>query len=440
MSCQNGARRVLVLSYEFPPMGGIGSIRTSKTVKYLPEFGWEPVVITVRDAPTNLADGSLEEGLNEDLIISRSYSIEPTRALQALRKIKPGKKTGQSENVLYSYSRLPFQTINTIKELMIPDEKIGWFPFALYSAIRAARETSASMIFSTAPPFSTHLIAYALKSATKLPWVCEFRDPMSDYVFSQQPTRARKWADRRLEESIVKRADAVTCAMGGLVDIFRHRYQDIEENRFHTITGGYDPDDFADTVPLEKYFTMTWSGTMFSDLFPRTLLKVLRDMLDEGSISIKDCVFRIVGTMDMEAYKAISALELEGLLELTGFEDHRESIRLARSSHLLLMQLGGVKRSELIYPGKMFEYLASRRPVLTLAYEGSAARLIRDLGAGTVVEPDDAQGIRDAILFYYDQYKHGCVAEVGNRERTGTFDKRVQTERLARVFDSLANR
>lgn len=439
------AGRVLIITYEFPPRGGVCSVRTSKTVKYLPRFGWEPVVLTVLDTPSNLTDTALVEELAEDLQVHRSYSIEPTRLLRAMKRFLARSSDTETEgasnsDILYSYTGLPLGTIEKIKAFAIPDEKIGWYPFALASSLATIRKTGAEVIFSTAPPFTTHLIAAACKRLSGLPWACEFRDPLVDYTRAEPPIAIRKRIDCCLESYMLHRADAVICTTQETADGFKQRYADIGEERYHVITGGFDRDDFAWSPPLEEKFTMTWIGTMFGSRLPQALFTTVRDMLHDGSLSPVDFKLSIVGTMDVESFRFVQDLGLEDIVELTGFVEHRESIRRMQASHLLLVKLGKGKESEIIYPAKIFEYFASRRPILALVHEGATADLIRRMGAGTVIKPDDKTAIRDAILDNYSRFKRGCMSTMGDIDMIAEFDKEMLSGKLAHIFDLITGR
>lgn len=434
----------MFIAYEFPPMGGVSSIWAAKYVKYLPSFGWEPVVVTVRDAPTNLLDPGLSGELPPATRVERPFSLEPTRLIRSLRRLREycagNRGEGEPEGLVYSYTGLPFRSLAKIRALFVPDEKIGWFPFALASCLKAVTETGARVVFSTAPPFTTHLIAAACKRITGLPWICEFRDPWVDYTLAEPPTPINKRINRLLEGFMVRGADAIVCAMRGIVDGFEERYPDVPGQRYNVITGGYDPEDFPEPAPpLEERFTMTWIGTMYGDRCPRGLFAALRDMIAEGVIEAGECTLRVVGTMDVEALEALRDAGLDDILELTGFVEYRESLDRMRSSHLLLMQLGKGRESEMVYTGKMFEYFASRRPILAFAEGGATSKLIAEVGAGTTVSPDNLQAIRGEVLRHYSRYKRGEEETVGDPGMISAFDKRELTGQLARLMDGLAN-
>lgn len=435
-------RRALFIAYEFPPMGGIASVWKTKYVKFLPRFGWEPLVVSVRDAPTNIPDPGLLDDLPPELDVVRAFSLEPTRLVRLFRGVRekakgrrePGK---EPKSVVFSYTGLPFDIVAKIKAFFIPDEKIGWFPFAFAAAMRLIREHFPRVIFSSSPPYTAHLVAMACKRMTGLPWVCEFIDPWVDYTHFKPLTPVNAWADQWLERSIVMNADAIVGAMPGIIDGFKARYRDVEEDRYHVITYGFDPSDFSGEVELPDRFTLTWIGSAFAGRSPRGLVEAVRKLLEEGKISSEDFRLSFVGTMDLGCLKMVSEAGIDDVVEMAGFVTYRESIRRMRASHLLTFQLAEGRDARFVYTGKMFEYFGARRPILALASEGATKKLIEELEAGVVVDPRDVEGIGAAIMDFISRFRAGDDLRVEN-PRLDQFDRESETGMLAAIFDRVS--
>ncbi|MDY6796179.1 MAG: glycosyltransferase [Actinomycetota bacterium] len=434
-------KRVLIITYEFPPMGGIGSIWIAKYVKYLPEFGWEPVIVTVKDVPTNFPDGSIDDDLPPNLRVYRSFSLEPTRLVRLLRRAKsPSASRSRDrggDKVVYSYTGLPLGVLAKIRLLFIPDEKIGWFFFALLSSLRAIRENRPSVVSSTGPPYTANFIGMACAAITGLPWVCEFKDPWIDNPQEASVNPVNRRVFIALEKAMLRRANAVICAMPGQVEGFERRYGEGFVKRCHIITNGFDAEDFVGETGLEEKFTITFVGKVYGGRYPQALLKAVKILLEEGKIDAEDIRIRYVGTLDVESRALFAAEDIAGVIELTGFVDHSTCIKLMRSSHLLLLQLADGEMSRIIYTGKMFEYFGARRPILALVGEGATAKLIGEMGAGTVVNPDSIEGICQAVMHYYSMYKAGEDFYIDNPE-LARFDRRKQAENLAAVFNEIS--
>jgi len=436
-------KKSLFIAYEFPPMGGIASLWKTKYVKFLPAYGWEPVIISVREVPTNIPDPELGNDLPPNLLIRRTFSLEPTRLVRQVKKWR-GKLRNKGDDALnvgsivFSYTGLPFDVVTKIKALFIPDEKVGWLPFALPAAVKAARDPGIKVIFSSSPPYTAHLVALACKRITGLPWVCEFIDPWVDYTHFKPLTPFNQWMNRWLEGCIVRNADAVVAAMPGIVDGFKSRYKDVQAERYHVITYGYDPADFRGEVKLNKEFTITWIGSVFGGRFPRGLIEAVRGLLDEGKIDPSDFKLSFVGTTDVASYRMIEQAGIDEVMEMTGFVSHKESIKKMRSSQLLVMQLAPGRDTEFVYTGKMFEYFGAGRPTLALAEEGATKELIEKLNAGKVVNPDNVEAIREAILYYYALYKAGEDFRFDHPDIAELFDREKQTAMLAEIFDEVS--
>jgi len=435
-------KKVLIMAYEFPPMGGIPSVWVTKYVKFLPAFGWRPVVLTVKDAPTNLLDKSLEDDLPQGLYVRKSFSLEPTRLVRWVRSIRNRKKEengrDQAGSVIHSYTRLPFNVLKKIKAFMIPDEKIGWFPFALRAALKVVRDTGPAVIFSTSPPYTTHLVAMACQRLTGLPWVCEFRDPWIDFPHYEPVTMFNRALVRWMERSTVARADVVIAAMPGIIEGFKARYGDEIANKCRVITNGFDPDDYSGEVGLEERFTITWIGSIYGELYPRALLEAASRLIEDKEIPGSDLRIRFVGTMDVESYESIMKAEPKGVVEVLGFVDHRDCIEYMRSSHLLTLKLAEGKMSEILYTGKMFEYLGCGRPILAMVGEGDTCHFLKNLGVGVVVKPDDIQEIYDAILHYYSLYRSNSMPSMDDPDVLRKFNRKRLTGELAQIFNEVA--
>jgi glycosyltransferase involved in cell wall biosynthesis len=442
VNARSGAKKALIIAYEFPPVGGIASVWRAKYVKFLPHFGWEPLVVSARDIPTNIPDRTLLAELPPQLTVVRTFSLEPTRLVRFMKRLRAGGEDLEAADkeqgkVLFSYTGLPFDLVAKIKAFFIPDEKIGWFPFALAAALRLIREHSPQVIFSGSPPFTAHLVAMACKRITGLPWVCEFIDPWVDYTHFKPLSWFNKKADLILERSIVRNADAVIGAFPGIVEGFESRYGDVEKSRYKVITYGFDPADFTEEVTLRDGFTVTWIGSAFGGRSPRGLIEAVRRLLDQGRITPADFRLSFVGTMDVGTLKAVKEAGIDEVVEMTGFVTYGESIRYMRSSHLLALQLAEGRDSRMVYTGKMFEYFGSRRPILALAGEGATKTIIEETGAGVVVEPSDVEGIADALRYYLSRYRAGDGLWVDN-PRLDEFDREKQTAGLAGILADVA--
>ena len=430
-------KRVLIVGYEFPPMGGIASVRLTKYVKYLPGFEWEPLVVTVDDAPTNIPDPQLLEEVPPGTQIRRTFSLEPTRLVRAMRRLRRDageKEAAYGDSAAHSFTGLPYGLLTKIKGLFIPDEKIGWLPFALAASLRAVREDGAEAVFSSSPPMTAHLVAMACKKMTGLPWVCEFRDPWVDNPHYSPLTSLHGRIFRAIEGAVVRGCDAVVYAVPGVVEGLGLRYGEGITRKCHLITNGFDPDDFSGRVALDRECSFAWIGSVYKDLYPGSLMAAVRRLLESGRASKDELSIRFIGTFDLESLGSLEESGLRDVVDVTGFLPHRDCIERMRSSRVLLLQLAEGRMSRIIYTGKMFEYFGARRPILALVGEGATKRMIEETGAGVAVNPYDEEGIGEALMGFISRFRSGDELWVEN-PRLEEFDRRRQTGMLADILD-----
>ncbi|MBN2025469.1 MAG: hypothetical protein JW854_01715 [Actinobacteria bacterium] len=431
-----------MLAYEFPPMGGIAAVRISKYVKYLPDFRWEPVVITVDNAPTNIPDPGLLEEVPPGLEIHHTFSLEPTRLVRVVRKLARagrGEKVVEAGKAAYSFTGLPFGLLTKVKGLFIPDEKIGWLPFALASSLHAIREGGAEAIFSSSPPVTAHLVAMACKKMTGLPWICEFRDPWVDNPHYDPVTGMHRRIIRTIEGAIARSCDALVYAAPGIGEGFKSRYGEEIGAKGHLITNGFDPDDFPGRIALDPECSFSWIGSVYKDLYPGSFMAAVKKLLQSGLAAQDELVVRFIGTFDLESLRSLEESGLHDEVEVTGFLTHRECIERMRSSRVLLLQLADGKMSEILYAGKMFEYFGARRPILALVGEGATKKLIEETGAGVAVNPHDVEGIEEALMGFISCFRAGDELWVDNPLRE-QFDREKQTGVLAAILDRVTSR
>jgi len=435
-------KRVLIITYEFPPMGGIAAVRISKYVKYLPRFRWKPVVVTVDNAPTNIPDPGLLEEVPPGLEVHRTFSLEPTRLVRVVRKLARagrGEKTIEAGNAAYSFTGLPFGMLTRIKGLFIPDEKIGWLPFALASSLHAIRAGGVEAIFSSSPPVTAHLVAMACKKMTGLPWICEFRDPWVDNPHYDPISGIHRRIIRTIEGAIVRACDALIYAAPGIGEGFKSRYGEEISAKSRMITNGFDPEDFPSQIALDTECSFSWIGSVYKDLYPASFMSAVKKLLQSGLAARNELVVRFVGTFDLESLKSLEESGLRDEVDVTGFLAHRECIERMSSSRVLLLQLADGKMSEILYTGKMFEYFGARRPILALVGEGATKKLIEETGAGVAVNPHDVEGIGEALMDFISRFRAGDELWVDN-PLLEEFDREKQTGMLAGILDRLTSR
>ncbi|HID95804.1 MAG TPA: glycosyltransferase [Candidatus Latescibacteria bacterium] len=435
-------KKVLVIAYYFPPMGMGGVQRVLKFVKYLPDFGWKPTVLTVKLASYFAFDHSLMEDIPAEAEVFRTESLDPLRILGVLGL--KGKALDPPESLRSSLSLLS-------RTIFVPDNKIGWLPFALARAREILSGDDFDLVFATAPPFTCHLVGLLVSQLWQRPLVVDFRDAWVQFQFARYPTPVHLWLNQVMEERAVRTADRVIATNEYMCRNLRGRYRGVDPAKFTVITHGFDPDDFKESsklpsglgltrqaerpsVPAE--FVITYTGSFWENLTPKYLLRALRSLLDEKRELVGRIKAVFVGLFRDDNRKLVKDLRLEDVVEVTGYVSHSQSIGYLLRSDLLWMMTGRGKGAEAVTQGKIFEYIGSGRPILACVPEGAAAEIVRSLGNSTVVAPDDVEGIKKALLRYYEAYEQGKIVRTDPRiiER---YDRRRLTGRLAGIFDEI---
>jgi glycosyltransferase involved in cell wall biosynthesis len=401
-------RRVLVLAYLFPPLGGAGVQRTLKFVRYLEPLGWAATVVTTRSKHYPAHDESLLEEIPASARIVRTPAVPVARWL-SLAPYRLRLKR------LYAY-------------LTWPDGGIGWLPFALVVAIREARRDRPDVIYSTSTPQGGHLAALVTNRITGIPWVADFRDEWAADAFRADQPRTLARLAKHAERAITSHASRVVVA----ADYFQLEGLPVDDPRRVVIVNGVDEADLPETAePPSDRFVLSYVGTIYGIRDPSPALRALARLVARGDVDGDRVEVRLVGSMWLEGFAAPAGLRVIQ----TGYVDHARAVREMCSATALLLYVPG---ASLAPSGKLFEYLASGRPILCLAGDANlASRLVREWSAGVVADPHDEGAIEDALLALWHRWQgRGLPHQADVRSRTlDRFSRRATAERLSEVFE-----
>lgn len=409
-----------MIHYNFPPLGGVASLRAAKMARYLEEFGWAPIIVAPKAA-----------AYHEDL--SLAVPDAPVIRTASLEWAKTGKRTAPMAGV-NSAAKSPArisQALRTLvhRALYIPDAQIGWYPFALRAARRAMREERFDALFSSSPPVSAHLIARRLHRESGVPWIAEFRDLWTDWRWNGA---WRQRIDDRFERTIVETATGVVTVSPTYASVLQSR----GARAVCTITNGFDPEDFSATNGTQ-HDVLTYVGTYYphsQDL--GTILTAFGNLKQEGQLP--RCRLQIVGDFPYELAHLIEETRLGAAVEWTGFVSHEESIRRILASRALLLA-GSVVSDEPALrghiPGKTFEYLGSGKPIVFAGDLASdVAQLLRPFPQARMVGLGDVDAARAALRsLEEDSPAHGAGA-------LEPFTHRCLSESLARYLTEVCDR
>jgi glycosyltransferase involved in cell wall biosynthesis len=435
--CDDGRRRrALFIAYAFPPVGGAGVQRTTKCVKYLPQFGWNASVLTVSNPSVPVRDASLCRDVPPETTVVRARTLEPSYATKAT--IVSRGASSRASTLIKAAAR------RTVNLLLQPDPQMLWNAPAFCAAVRTLRAVPHDVIIASGPPFSSLLLGAALSDYTNLPLVLDYRD---EWDVSQQC-----WENRRagrlsltvqaaMENYALRRARAVVatsprsaaalgtlCAAAGSSAPVTH------------IFNGFDPDDFAGIEPIERSsrtatFRLVYTGTLYNLMSPEPLVRAIEALAaSEPALAARiELVF--AGRRAPEQHQRLARLAQVCRLETRDYVTHREAIALMRSADALCVLLSDLPGAGRVVPAKVFEYIASRKPILAIAPRGDLWDLLEPHPAAFRCTPEEVRSLRDwlaaAISVGMPPLELGSID-------TRRYDRRGQAQQLAGLLDHLS--
>ncbi|MBI3194311.1 MAG: glycosyltransferase [Ignavibacteriae bacterium] len=418
-------RHVLVIAYYFPPLGLSGVQRTLKFVKYLPQFGYQPTVLTVTPTGYFAQDESLLDELNGlDIEIFRAGSLDANRLLKKKGVVKMPSERMRKFLTFLSDS------------FFIPDNKIGWKNKALKAAIELHKKNNFSLVFATAPPFTDFLIGTELRKRFNLPLVIDYRDPWLEYPLKYYPTPLHRWLNYRMEKMVLRLSSRIIVTNRRVKELMIKKYRFLEYNDITILSQGFDPKDFetvSDSTPSPK-MRITHAGVFYGDRTPKYFLQALKRIFVERP-SLKEKIEAcFVGVLQDEHAKLIKQLELESNIITTGYVNHESCIRHITSSDILWLTVNNDRQS----PGKLYEYIGARKPVLACVPDGFIRQTLQETGASIFAKPDNVEEIAQAILKFYQMYEQNKLPRP-NEEVVQKYDRVKLTEELSRMFGFLVS-
>ena len=438
-------KRVLIITYYWPPSGGSGVQRWVKFAKYLPKEGWQPVIYTPENPELTTIDKTLAAEIPLEAEIVKTHIFEPygiyrklmgkgsSTDLKALtsagsdgNEVNPvngGKKSWKQKLSLYIRGNF-----------FIPDPRIMWVRPSVKFLKSYLKKHPVDAIVSTGPPQSMHLIGLELSKATGLPWLADFRDPWTKiFYFKHLELTPRSEAKHQaLEKKVVDGATRVI-AVSPMV---KNDFEAITSTPVELITNGFDEEDFNDPFEADEYFNITHTGLFASDGDPEILWKVLAAKCQEDKEFRKLLRIRLVGKTDQEIVNSIEAAGLGPNLVNLGYQSHEVAVREQRNASVLILPLRKEPEYEAVLPGKLFEYLASRRPILGIGQtDGAMAQVVRNTGSGIVYDWNEEQKIRRWVDFSWEEFKNHELLD--NATDISMYSRRRLTKRLVSLLEEI---
>lgn len=434
------AVRLLLVSYNFPPVGGAGVQRPLKLAKYLPEHGIETSVLSVANPSVPLRDESLLEELPSAVRVWRARTLEPDYAVkQATWAASAAGGAGSAP----SRPSWKGRAGAVAKQLLVPDPQVLWQPAAQLALWQRLHHSPApNVVCLSAPPFSQFLLAPLAKLHRTTGIVFDYRDEWSTYRSTYEMMGALSArVGEHLERSLLRLADAVITATPAFRDELLARFPFLDPAKVTAIPNGYDPADFPEQLPEPptERFVLTYAGTVFKLTSARGLLGAIRLLHEREPELARLLHVRFIGRIVDTELPAFAGTESLGV-ERISYMPHERLLPELAASHLLACILDEVPGTERIYPGKIFELMYLGRPCLTLAPPGALASLVRDHQLGPVVGPRDEATICEVLVSALRSFQAGTYATRAAPTGIERYDRRALAGEFAEVFREVAER
>ncbi len=455
-------KKVLIISYDFPPARSSGVYRPTKFIKHLDRWGWRPIVLTAKNPYVVSHDDSLLADIPSHTAIYRALSPDLLALEAGIYRLLFGnpraaedafpaktiadrsKASACPANQVSWLKRLIFSPLREFVEdwAYIPDSKFPWYPFALMRALQIVNREEPDIILTTSAPHTAQLVGLTLKLVCRRPWVVDFRDNWVVGYRHNYRDQRRAAVDEWLMRIILRHADQVIAMSEGNAEDIRRHFRGEAHDKVWAIPNGYDEDDFRDldadvsiTDAADDGFVLLHMGTVYGVSYGR-FFHALAGLFEEHPELREKIRVDFIGFPTPKCRQLSVDLQLGGIVRFLGFRSHPEALRAMQRADVLLLFLGGEKILNQQYPGKVFEYLRTERPVLTLGDRGEIVDTMRAGGCGVIAHYNHTEEIKAAIKRLYNNKLRGEPSVNPNPRIIGQFEYRALTEKFVEVLET----
>jgi glycosyltransferase involved in cell wall biosynthesis len=434
-----GCKRVLFISYPFPPVGGAGVQRTTKFVKFLPTCGWLPSVLTVANPSVPALDESLVKDIPEQTIVRRARTWEPSYSVKAVvvagngQNSRSGGVRGVVRRLVRGLAKLALQ----------PDPQILWLPGAVREGRRLLREVPHAAIVASGPPFSTFLIGARLSRQTGVPLVLDYRDEWdisSAYWENKRLDRISLAVQKWMQNQAVRAAWALVATTRSSATALKTvRDRAGSKARVECIYNGYDPEDFPPVPPDPRPgpYRLAYVGTLWNLTSVAPLVGAVARLAERSPALAADLELIFAGRRTEQQQQILDRLKgLPCRLVEHPYLDHTRALELVRSADGLCVLLSDLPHAGRVVPAKIFEYMAARRPILAIGPAGEMWDLLREYPAAHLHTPADEEGIANCLAreIHRRQQREEPWLEGCEDSR---YSRSTQARQLADILESL---
>lgn len=423
-------KKLLIITYYWPPAGGPGVQRWLKFVKYLPDFNIQPIVFIPENPTYPIIDNGLQSEVSDKAIIIKNKIFEPYGLASFFGKSKTKKI---SSGIIPNQKKQSFleKTLLWVRgNLFIPDARFLWVKPSVKYLKKYIEENQIDTLVTSGPPHSLHLIGLGLKNELNIKWLADFRDPWTTIGY-HKALKLSSYAEKKhkaLEATVLNSADTIIVTS----KTTKTEFQAITSRPIEVITNGYDIEKVHKQV-LDEKFTLAHIGSFLSERNPRILWKALQELVKESPNFKKDFQLKLIGAVSQEVLDTISEFKLTNYVLNLGYVSHQEALEHQRKSQVLLLIEINSNDTKSIIPGKLFEYMVSERPIIAIGPEGSDfAEIISATNTGVFFTYNEKEKLKALLLEYYNLYsvQNLKVHAVGLQQ----YSRKSLTEQLAKLI------
>lgn len=424
--------KVVIVTYYWPPAGGPGVQRWLKFVKYLRNFGIEPVVFTADNPYYPTIDASLAEDVPEGIEVIKCPIFEPNNIVAKLKKSEAQKSAGFLDpNPSFFAKVLLYIRAN----YFIPDARMFWVKPSVKKLKKYISEENIDLVITTGPPHSLHLIGKKLKEQLGVKWLADFRDPWTsiDYFHLLPLTKSARKKHFRMEEKVVRSADSVLMVSNHAQEKYKEFAKEI-----NVITNGFDTEASLEdeAIIIDTKFSITHIGSMNSERNPKILWETLSELCKEDAVFAEDLELKLIGKLDDTIWnEEIAPRNFKNVARIP-YVPHTEAKKYQRQAQVLLIVVNDYPSAKEMIPGKTFECLQAQRPILAFAPEdGDLSAILEETTAGVAIDFSNKDKVREEILKLYSEYKKGSLQV--NIRNLNTYHRKNLTEKLSIIIKDL---